>query len=226
MRFIFIGMVGLFALGVVACTLIGVWLVVEQHQRITNSRPVPATVQSSEIITQSGKRDGGTTYVPKVQYTYSLNGETFTCDRVFPLISNVSQDRAHEVRKGFPDGAAATAYVDSRDPAKAFLLHEYSFLPYAFCLMSLFVGIFATWAVTSFLFKLYRPRPNTLALYWTAVTLVWCATSIPLLWHYYQVSIEPRSTFVIVTGAIVTSFTALPTGQAVKYFWRARTARP
>ena len=145
---------------------------------------------------------------------------------MFPLIANVSQDRAHEIRKIFSDGGATTAYVDSRDPAKAFLLREYSFFPYVFCLMSLFVGIFAVWAVTSFAFKLYRPRPIILALCWMAVTLVWCSSSIPLLWHYYQVSIKPRPTFVSATVAIVASFAAVPAVLSVKHLWRPRTARP
>lgn len=69
----------------------------------------------------NGRRSESTTYKPVVRYEYSVDGTTYTSDRVKIGGVNGSQDRASDVIARYPVGDEVTAYVAPGNPESAVL---------------------------------------------------------------------------------------------------------
>jgi len=121
--------------------VVGAWLMVLQADRLAAWRPVPATVVSSDVIAVRGRK-GGTSYRPVVVYTYQIAGRTYTSHAVTIITESRGWSWANGLIGRYPPGARTTAYVDPKNPASAYLVHELSFFPIVFvCIPLLFGGL-------------------------------------------------------------------------------------
>lgn len=82
---------------------------------------VEARVLESDL--ESTPRSGGTTYSPAIVYEYTVGGETYTNDAVYPgpLGGSNVKSKHQSVVDDYPEGAVVEAYYDPDDPAVAFL---------------------------------------------------------------------------------------------------------
>ena len=62
---------------------IGVAPTVSHHTAVQENQPTGATVQSTDIDINTDD-DGDTSYSPVVTYEYTVDGQTYTQDNVFP----------------------------------------------------------------------------------------------------------------------------------------------
>lgn len=126
---------------------VGGSLVWSQHHKITTFVPVTATVISTDIkVHESTDSDGhpSTSYEPIVNYRYQVDGRTYECNEVIPLGGSGPHSWARELVNRFQQGQEVDAFYDPADPTEAFLVREYSFLPYIFLLFPmLFLSVAA-----------------------------------------------------------------------------------
>lgn len=115
------------------------------HQDNANRRfvPVDAVIHSTEIRRHSGK---STTYSPEATYSYRVNGTEHTSTDVLATSNSSSHSWAEDMlsqvqRRGpaGPEGTPAIAYVNPNNPDDAVLVRWYSFIPYIFCMICLFL---------------------------------------------------------------------------------------
>jgi hypothetical protein len=106
----------------------GGYMWMEQGERIDSYESTEATVLSSEVDveTRNDPDDSGTerTYVPEVTYEYTVDGETYESENVFPGPgeSSAGQDRAETIVGNHPEGETVTAYYDPDNPSNSFLI--------------------------------------------------------------------------------------------------------
>lgn len=93
--------------------------------------PVRARVRSSELAEyrSSGAGRHGTSstrYRPEIEYEYTVDGETYTSDSVWPGedLSGTDEEKRRAVVDRYPEGETVEAYYDPEDPAVAFLENE------------------------------------------------------------------------------------------------------
>lgn len=79
------------------------------------------TVASTKIESNSDS-EGGTTYTPQVQYTYTVNGRQFQADRINFLLVSSSHKAAENVVNHFPAGQPVTVYYNPASPGDSVLL--------------------------------------------------------------------------------------------------------
>lgn len=68
-----------------------------------------------------------TTYIPKITYEYTVEGETYTNDNLHPgpaRSGSSSKDEQQEILNNYPKGETVEAYYDPSDPALSFLENE------------------------------------------------------------------------------------------------------
>lgn len=104
-------------------------MLVEQHQQLSRAQAVPATVTSSEVVrVDASTDDAGWEYEPRVEYTYEVDGTTYTSRELFPGATETRQysfeSEAAEVADQFPAGTTVEAYYDPADPAESFLIRR------------------------------------------------------------------------------------------------------
>lgn len=90
--------------------------------------PVTARVREAELETDSGRTGGtSTTYVPEVTYEYTVNGETYVDDNLYPgpaTAGSSAEAEQREILNEYPEGATVEAYYDPTDPTVSFLENE------------------------------------------------------------------------------------------------------
>lgn len=97
--------------------------------------PVTAQVRNTELETANPgtheKGDPGNTgrgqYAPVITYEYTVDGETYTNDNLYPGPGTAgSSDRSEqeEILNNYQEGETVEAYYDPDDPAVAFLEKE------------------------------------------------------------------------------------------------------
>src|SRR5262245_34312475 len=123
---------GLFFIGLPMVLIgIGAGIAWRQSVKLTTYRPVEATVLSTRIDAHRGK---STSYSPRVEYRYNVGGRQYVSSVVTPISESSGHSWAQGIINCYAPGGKTTAYCDPNDPAKAFLVHEYSFFPYMFML--------------------------------------------------------------------------------------------
>jgi hypothetical protein len=85
-----------------------------------NWRATPCTVLASRLRSEHGNH--GTLYSIDIEYTYNVNGQTYTTDR-YSFVSDSSgvSDEKAKVVKQYRENRAATCYVNPDNPAEAVL---------------------------------------------------------------------------------------------------------
>jgi hypothetical protein len=92
------------------------------HQFRSNSfLPAPCQIVSSKLKIVQGPRSAS--YEPRVQYTYSVGGLSYTGHiYTFGSFNNDDSAWAHRAIRDFPAGSQRTCYYDARNPSRAVLL--------------------------------------------------------------------------------------------------------
>ncbi len=111
---------------------------------IRSWEPVPVRILSADV--ESHRGDDSTTYSLAARYTYTVDGRSYTNDRVYIDDSSDSFRSSHEkkaanLRARRDRGQTVTGYYDPDNPADAILYREPRLM--IFALMLLFPGLFA-----------------------------------------------------------------------------------
>lgn len=119
----------------------------QERRLLAAARPVPAVITLSQVRTSTSAdtdrrllRDNSTTtHTPEVRFRYEVAGKTYESDMLQPceILTSGSREGAAEKLLPFPVGAEVTAYVDPREPHKAFLIPEKSAAPTVFILIGM-----------------------------------------------------------------------------------------
>jgi hypothetical protein len=208
----------------------GVW---SQHTKITSFVPVRATVVSTAIRPHS-TRDGhgrtSTTYSPEVTYNYTVADRTVTTGNVLPLEMSASKSWAEEIVGRYQPGEHAEAYFNPAEPAEAFLVKQYSFMPYFLVLFPLiFLAVAAGVGVgqrrRTVLPTVKQPdgwfeiRPLSKvaasARQWLMISAVWLGACALICGHYFLVTTRPYEVFAIVVSFIFGAMGCVPLGLAI-----------
>jgi hypothetical protein len=113
--------------------------------RVATWNPVTASVLSTDIKVVRGNK--GSSYMPVVQYQYQVAGVAYSSSRVLPIDISASHDWAERMITRFQAGETVTAYVNPRDPAKAFLVRKVSLLPLIFVAFPIAMVALLAWIV-------------------------------------------------------------------------------
>lgn len=108
-----------------------------ERELIEHAQPVQAEITGLGASGRTERRDlddGGTTtvttYVPRVTFEYTIDGESHTSRNIEPpaegmdTIDNYSSPNRAREQLEYEEGQAVTAYVDPDDPGEAFLERE------------------------------------------------------------------------------------------------------
>lgn len=124
---------------------IGAWMVWQQWDRLEHWQPVQATVTASTVQRHSGARNGPT-YSPRVTYHYAVNGVAYTASSVTPLGESRGGRWAWDVAARYTPGERTTAWYDPARPERAYLLHEWSALPWVVVVFPMALIALFRWA--------------------------------------------------------------------------------
>lgn len=83
--------------------------------------PVEATIRNSRL-----ERDENT-YRPDIEYEYTVGGETFVNDDLYPgygYWGSNKKDKHQEIVNKYPEGAVVEAYYDPKDPSTSVLINK------------------------------------------------------------------------------------------------------
>ena len=114
--------------------------------RLTTWLPINATVLSSRITAIRGSK-GGVSYRPDVTYRYEAGGRLYFGTRATVLTESRSWNWANGILRRYPNGAEVTAYIDPANFGRSFLIHEWSFFPFAFMAVPLVMLGFLFWTL-------------------------------------------------------------------------------
>jgi Protein of unknown function (DUF3592). len=102
------------------------WIYIVPYQADTsNAEGIDAVVISSDVIESTDvEGQNQKIYEPSVTYRYTYEGSEYTSSTVFPGDVNPvnDQSRAQEIVERYSPGEEVTAYVNTEDPASAFLI--------------------------------------------------------------------------------------------------------
>jgi len=122
------GLGGLVVVLVLSAFLIGIGLLptLSHHIAVQEHQPTTATVQGTDIeITEDD--DGDESYTPKVTYEYTVDGETYSSDNVFPgQFGRSSGNRgwAEDIVNDYSQGDEVEIQHSPRTPGKAYLRND------------------------------------------------------------------------------------------------------
>lgn len=89
-------------------------------QASTEWPTVTGTVTSSRVQTTS--RDGRNEYMPRVQYSYGVEGRSFTGTRITASDEyQKNRGSAEDILVRYPSGASVAVFYDPQDPANSVL---------------------------------------------------------------------------------------------------------
>jgi hypothetical protein len=113
--------------------VIGLYLSARKLQRSlqrSEFEPVQAEVLHSELRSQTETDSGArtTTYFPDIEYEYTVDGETYTSDSVYPGRLGGTSDRSanQSIVDDHSAGDRIEAYYHPEDPARSFLVDKSS----------------------------------------------------------------------------------------------------
>ena len=112
---------------------VGIGIAATQGGKLRGFQAVPATVTGTGVVSQRGSK-GGTTYAPRVDFTYQVAGATHVAHTPFPLAIYGSGDWAQELVASYHVGQQLTAWYNPAAPGEAYLEHKVDIFPYCFIL--------------------------------------------------------------------------------------------
>lgn len=117
--FIWLFVVPWTVMSVGAAAIVG-WQILLQLDTGIRFRQVAGVVVTSQVTTGSGKH--GSNYTPTVSYSYSVDGKSYSSDRVsFETWSSSDSSFAQEFVGAHPAGKSIPVYVDPNQPATSVL---------------------------------------------------------------------------------------------------------
>lgn len=112
-------------------------------------KKVECTIISSRVVRESGREDP---YVLSVKYTYTVNGEEFTSEKLSTQNKRSSDhSKVNRLARKYKPDSTATCYVDPQNPSNAILEREslwfllIGFVPLIFVAVGL-GGIYFVWS--------------------------------------------------------------------------------
>jgi hypothetical protein len=97
------------------------WTILQNAQASANWPSVQGQVTSSDVE-RSTDGEGGTSYQPQIDYSYTVNDQRYSGDRVnFGQNSYSSRRGAEEVAARYPVGQSVAVYYDPVEPDSAVL---------------------------------------------------------------------------------------------------------
>lgn len=121
-------LLGLFVGGLGAVMLYNAVKMGRASARRDEFEPVTARVREADLETDSNRTGGTTTtYVPTITYEYTVDGETYVNDNLYPgpaTAGSNSEDEQRSLLDEYPEGETVQAYYDPTDPADSFLEDE------------------------------------------------------------------------------------------------------
>lgn len=215
-------------------SIVGCMEIASQHSRITGFTSVRATIVSVEL-----RRAGSKTYKPIVRYKYEVEGQVFSCDKVFPLPDDGAKSWARGVIAQFPVGDEVDGWYDPERPREAFLIRRYSFFPYGMLL----IGMFCCAIGPPIVLQLHRdqkgpPEPDRLPDGWYQlrapgtltgatrqfgyVAAAWFTVGGAVVFHFFRVAEAPYDRMSIVGSIVWALAGAALIGLAVYPYWLGR----
>lgn len=135
--FALVGMVGVFVLA--SSTY-------QKYQVISTADTTGGTVVKSEVIRRSsGDVETRDEYDPHVEYRYTVDGQSYENDTVFPagVQKSLSEEKTRKMVKQYSKGERVKVFYSTRDPASSYLVHV-GFQPLkmlvAFLVITVFLG--------------------------------------------------------------------------------------
>jgi hypothetical protein len=126
-------------LGVIATA--GALATLIQVERLVMWRSVPAVIEASRVESVRGSK-GSTTYRPLVTYAYRVGDRTYHSSTVTVILESRSWNWASDIARHYRPGASTRAYVNPKDPRRAFLVRDLSPFPLVLVLIPLmFAGV-------------------------------------------------------------------------------------
>jgi len=140
-----------------AAVLTGAWTVQQdEREQLDNAVEHEGTVLSTgidreETVDRRDPDDDGqyesedreVSFVPRIQYRYTYQGEEYESDSIYP-ISRPEFDTRSEAENftgEYPEGETVTVYVNGQDPSESFLVRTESGGP-LLLLAGVFAGVF------------------------------------------------------------------------------------
>ncbi len=130
-----------------------------QSREAQNWQEVPCKITQSHVETHRGS--DSTTYSVEIRFTYEWEGKTYHGENYsFGNISTSGRSSKEAIVRQYPEGSAATCFVNPQDPYKAVINTDPGLLPYG---MVLFSSVFIVVGAGLIIFGLRRkpnPGPN------------------------------------------------------------------
>lgn len=99
-----------------------------ESQRRDAYESATARVLDSHLETHSiGQGSTSTKYSPKIRYEYTVEGETYTNDNLYPgpaTSGSSNKDEQQEILRKYPEGESVEVYYDPNEPPVSFLENE------------------------------------------------------------------------------------------------------
>jgi hypothetical protein len=119
----------LLALGLL-CAIGSGWFIVSDRQQIAEAKSWPSTpaqIDGSWVdVERSGSRNRRTRYIPKVNYSYDVGGQTYRNDYIWltSTQSYSSRNTAEMFLRTYQRGATVPVFYSPADPQRSALLIE------------------------------------------------------------------------------------------------------
>lgn len=102
------------------------WLIIsasaKKNKEAASWPQVPGKVVSSAVQSVRNSEDGGVTFEPNVVYTYSVDGQTFTGNKVhFSAFRSTNKAEPQKTVDKYPAGADVTVRYNPKKPKEAVL---------------------------------------------------------------------------------------------------------
>ena len=113
-----------------ALLILGALLLASRYRVVAGWNTVTATVEQAIVLPSADSRDSrapGERFVPLVEYTYRIDGRTYSSDHVAVhdwVFRDRDRARAYLARHNIARGVRVPAYVDPRDPEMSVLVRS------------------------------------------------------------------------------------------------------
>lgn len=125
-------LIGLVAVGVGGLFVYNAAKTYQATGRRQEYEPVEAQILESGVETDvspsaEDPSENMARYLPNIRYEYTVGGETYTNDNLYPgptTSGSHTEEKTRELVDGYPAGETAEAFYDPDDPGKSFLENE------------------------------------------------------------------------------------------------------
>ena len=114
-------MLAIFLLVIGAAAAVGGVLMLSRSLKVRGWPTVPGKIFEKTVgsSTTTGASRPGRYFEPRVKYSYSVDGKTYTGERIGPATAAYDENKARRIIDELPEAVAV--YYNPRDPADAYL---------------------------------------------------------------------------------------------------------